>query len=162
MVFGKPFVAGLAERTCKRCDRSFRPTAFGQKFCGHQRVKGTCSWFEGREANRRYIASHPEKILQYRKRWEETRDPVTEQKRNFLRRLSLYGMTEANFAELVEQQQGRCALCDRHPGTKGLQIDHCHITGKIRGLLCMTCNTRLGYIESDWMDKAKKYLGVST
>lgn len=56
------------------------------------------------------------------------------------------GMTEAEYKALLKAQDGHCALC---PATRGseqytnLLVDHCHKTGKIRGLVCHTCNTRL-------------------
>jgi len=40
-----------------------------------------------------------------------------------------------------------------------LHIDHNHVTGKVRGLLCVSCNTTLGRLENnDFMSKAKAYL----
>ena len=46
-------------------------------------------------------------------------------------------------------QNGCCALCGKHQKDlkKNLAVDHCHTTGKIRGLLCITCNTHLGIFE---------------
>ena len=40
-------------------------------------------------------------------------------------------------------------------------IDHCHTTGKVRGLLCHRCNTRLGGLDDkQWRDAAFRYLGL--
>ena len=54
---------------------------------------------------------------------------------------------------MVEQQQGKCAACgvipDSDVPTHGLQIDHCHETGKARGLLCGACNKALGHARDD-------------
>lgn len=64
-----------------------------------------------------------------------------------------YGLTEEAHALLVKQQDNKCAIC-RQPETKThrygllpLAIDHCHETGKIRGLLCLMCNTALGKLK---------------
>jgi hypothetical protein len=46
-------------------------------------------------------------------------------------------------------QAGRCKICDRQPQSKGLHIDHCHSTGKVRGLLCGTCNQGIGLLKED-------------
>lgn len=53
------------------------------------------------------------------------------------------------FDALLKKQGGRCAICWVIP-TKGigretkLAVDHCHATGRVRGLLCMNCNVGLG------------------
>ena len=52
-----------------------------------------------------------------------------------------YGLTPEREAEILEEQNGVCALCEK---PKKLVVDHCHTTGIVRGLLCRTCNTGLG------------------
>jgi hypothetical protein len=56
-----------------------------------------------------------------------------------------YGMTEADFAALVEEQGGRCVICPAPPEV----VDHDHRTGKVRGLLCQACNKVLGFAKDD-------------
>ena len=60
--------------------------------------------------------------------------------------------------QLFIKQQGVCAICHKSIEIISSCVDHDHKTGKIRGLLCVTCNTRIGYIESDWIELAKQYL----
>lgn len=59
-----------------------------------------------------------------------------------------YGMDRAAFDDLLAGQGGACALCaSTQKGFNsgvGLHIDHCHETGRVRGLLCGDCNTALG------------------
>lgn len=50
-------------------------------------------------------------------------------------------------AQLVEQQDGLCAIC-RLPG-RSLKLDHCHQTGKVRGALCQQCNSGMGYFRDE-------------
>lgn len=50
-------------------------------------------------------------------------------------------------ASLLEKQHGVCSICKKSSVGK-LQIDHCHATGKVRGLLCPVCNSKLGFIET--------------
>lgn len=60
---------------------------------------------------------------------------------------------------MLEKQGGACAICVL-PLTKH-HIDHCHTTGKVRGLLCHRCNTRLGGLDDkQWRDAAFRYLGL--
>lgn len=65
-----------------------------------------------------------------------------------------YGITMADFEELLEKQGGVCALCGNPPGFTGrsdarLNVDHDHETGEIRALLCMKCNCGLGNFRDD-------------
>lgn len=57
-----------------------------------------------------------------------------------------YGITLADFKEMERSQDGRCLICARKPGGRSLSVDHCHKTGRVRGLLCYRCNQFLGYI----------------
>lgn len=56
-----------------------------------------------------------------------------------------YGITYEVKLKMIEEQNGCCALC-RQPfeNEKATHVDHCHITGKIRDILCRNCNTALG------------------
>ena len=58
-----------------------------------------------------------------------------------------YGLTEAQFISMLDGQDGKCATC-LHPfaGVSGIQVDHCHDTGVVRGLLCAQCNRALGQV----------------
>ena len=58
-----------------------------------------------------------------------------------------YGLTQEAYNAILQEQGGRCYICLRSPydirRRQNLAVDHCHITGKIRGLLCYNCNHRL-------------------
>ena len=61
-----------------------------------------------------------------------------------------YGLTEGEYAAILAAQDGRCAICTRRPRSRRLAVDHDHETGKVRGLLCYTCNHFvLGFVEFD-------------
>lgn len=57
----------------------------------------------------------------------------------------LYGITPEQYDELLQKQQGCCAICDKHESEfpTRLAVDHDHISGVIRGLLCRYCNHRV-------------------
>jgi hypothetical protein len=51
-----------------------------------------------------------------------------------------YGLTPAQYDELLRRQGGRCAICRAKPKSKRLAVDHDHKSGAVRGLLCSRCN----------------------
>jgi len=71
-----------------------------------------------------------------------------------------YGLTPDQYSQMLEQQGGGCAICGVTPNGKRLAVDHCHTTGKVRGLLCSPCNTGLGVFKdnTDLLHNAVKYL----
>lgn len=55
-----------------------------------------------------------------------------------------YGLTKEQHLEMFSRQNGKCKICNR---IKPLVVDHCHETGKVRGLLCDRCNLLMGYVD---------------
>lgn len=60
-----------------------------------------------------------------------------------------YGITEDHYQQMLTDQEGVCAICHKGSVDQPLQVDHDHETGEVRGLLCITCNTVLGYFNDD-------------
>lgn len=74
------------------------------------------------------------------------------QRRSALRRRLLsHGLELAQFEAMVENTQGRCEICGRAPtgAKRELSIDHDHQTGRVRGLLCDSCNMAIGLLSDD-------------
>ena len=77
-----------------------------------------------------------------------------------------YGISLSDFNAMFEEQEGCCAVC----GTHQLQlktrlcVDHDHATGKVRGLLCNSCNTALGKLKDNYdiAYRAADYLRSAT
>lgn len=74
-----------------------------------------------------------------------------------------YQMTVAEYEQMLQKQNGGCAICDAKVGrgnTKKLFVDHCHATNKIRGLLCGKCNSALGMLNDNprLIQKALEYI----
>ena len=127
----------------------------------------------GLRRHREYRKRHPDKDKEYyennklkiRKREKDFRknnkDKINKRKREFYKkhrkqkqnysRMIKYGISEEDFNKMFEEQQGCCAICGKHQSELDLTlcIDHNHITGEIRGLLCKMCNTGLGCFYSD-------------
>jgi len=75
-----------------------------------------------------------------------------------------YGISEEVLDKMYLQQEGKCAICGEFKSTYnkkgGLYIDHCHTTGKVRGLLCNYCNSVIGMAKENTTTllKAIEYL----
>lgn len=85
---------------------------------------------------KRYQKEHPDKVFG----WQ----------------LKKYGLSPDQYYELLKSQGNVCAICKKpEPNThqyKRLAVDHCHVTNKVRGLLCSHCNTGLGkFRHSKWL-----------
>ena len=67
-----------------------------------------------------------------------------------------FGLTVEDYQHMKETQGGVCAICNKGEtsksksgNVKNLAVDHCHSSGKIRGLLCENCNQALGLFKDD-------------
>ena len=77
-----------------------------------------------------------------------------------------FGITREEYEQFFKDQNGVCAICKkpetatRRETVKALAVDHCHKTGRVRGLLCSDCNTGIGKLKDDpeIIRMAAKYL----
>lgn len=86
----------------------------------------------------------PEEKSKYNREWKlRNPDKVRlHQRRSTMK--EMYGITPEDYDRMHAEQSGKCKTCKEVPvGDKArgrLHVDHCHQTGKIRGLLCYRCN----------------------
>ena len=75
---------------------------------------------------------------------------------------SKYGLSLVDYQKLADAQENVCAICGGPPKGRGakLYVDHNHGTGKIRGLLCVTCNAGIGQFQDcvNLLQRAINYL----
>lgn len=101
-----------------------------------------------RETAARNRAANPERYKQRRREsYHRTRAAVRD------RRIEkLFGVSPDLYLLVEQEQEGVCAIC-RQPqnahNTDKLSVDHNHVTGEFRGLLCAKCNLGLGQFEDD-------------
>lgn len=104
------------------------------------------------EAQRRRRTKNPDKVREIGRASEQRR------------RLKRYGLTYDEYLKILEQQNHSCAICNiTTSGTREWHVDHCHITGKVRGVLCHNCNLLLGHSKDNVkiLQKAIQYLNDS-
>ena len=117
-----------------------------------------------REKARRYRERDPERAREQWNRSNRKRlaDPEHLRWKREDAMMRAYGLTMADFEALLAQQGGTCAICGggrSGPGSR-FHVDHCHATGRVRGLLCGNCNTAIGLLGDDpeRAEKAAAYL----
>lgn len=99
-------------------------------------------------ALKKYYKQNKQKYQNY---YFENKEKVNERatKRHYIKK---YGLTIEDKIRMVKEQNGKCANknCNYHfSDLYDAQIDHCHTTGMIRGILCNGCNAALGYLKED-------------
>ncbi len=131
-----------------------------KEFCvhGHKRTRETVDKKSGSCKicrsiyTKRWAANNREKYLQHK------RQKAKEYRRKFgntyfrkLRVKSVYGLSEEQFDNMLVVQNNKCAICYKEFGTDYKyketypHVDHDHLTDKVRGLVCASCNCMLGY-----------------
>lgn len=142
-------------KTCSRCGQT-KPLAAFLFERRRQRHTARCSKCNVEKA-REYRQKNPDfEKRRYQRVKSETRE------RHLIKK---YGVSLADYARMLERQQGLCAICGVREETqhKGVfHIDHCHKTGIVRGLLCRGCNHMLGVVRDDpaILDRAISYLAA--
>ncbi len=120
---------------CKKCDRLRKKES---------REKNPPPLEVRREYHRRYRARNPD-----RARAQDRAQTIRSK-----------GISVEAYEALFETQKGACAICEKSQTGRRLAIDHDHATGRVRGLLCNTCNTALGKFRDSpaLLKKASKYI----
>jgi hypothetical protein len=96
-----------------------------------------------KECNSDYTAKYYD-LDKARKRYQ--REKATMRNTTLIRK---YGITLSQYNEMLASQNGVCKICGEIDKTKSLAVDHNHITGKVRGLLCSKCNTSIGMLHDN-------------
>jgi hypothetical protein len=104
--------------------------------------------------NCHYCAECKEEIQRWRRGTSDQREHHLQVKRDWAARnmrMRKYGVSVEQFQELVIKANRACELCrqtfEQEKGPHGPHLDHCHTTGKVRGILCGPCNRELGVLE---------------
>lgn len=122
--------------------------------------------------NRKFINETPEekkkRTYAYQVAWRSRNPSWRKYKYSNYRKYDLkhnYGMTQEAYDTLNSAQCGKCLICfksaqERRKSDTNLVVDHDHVTGKIRGLLCGRCNSAIGMFRDkiELLEKAIIYL----
>jgi hypothetical protein len=77
-------------------------------------------------------------------------------------KMRTYGLTNKMYEDMIVSQNGKCPICLK--ALKRPSVDHCHSTGKIRGVLCRHCNSSISVFDNDpeAVERMVTYLGITT
>lgn len=145
---------GLSKR-CTKCDTEQPLSNFHKE---SRRPSGYQCWCKDCENSyRRNSYRYKEKAAIARKLWHARNKAEHNRKIRLAEVKKKYGISESEYGFILAHQGGCCGLCGTNePRGKGSwHVDHCHESGRVRGLLCHTCNTFLGIYQ-----KLEKTIGA--
>lgn len=93
-----------------------------------------------------WIKANRDRVNAYTREWN-ARNPDKVKARNWKQKLRRYGLTQEQYDALMDRQGGMCAICScgfSDSVRRRINVDHCHRSGRVRGLLCNSCNLGLG------------------
>lgn len=125
---------------CPKCERTLARSNFGTR----NKKKYAKSWCRECEATwqQEYRAADPEKAKEMAREHDEKFRRSGNKHDYHLR--SKYGLTLKDYERMLDQGGGGCWICGTEPTARRLHVDHDHKTGKVRGLLCWSCNSSIG------------------
>ena len=146
----------MIAKICTKCGE-LKPLT---DFC-KDRAKGDGHQTYCRECNKlhckKYKDTHKTDCAKRRKNWRKTKPGKKARRRWQLKRK--YGLTLDEHRLMYILQNGRCKICGEHVDYDKIKTDHCHRSGKVRGLLCNRCNFLLAAIDDKmFFDNALRYL----
>lgn len=147
-------------QTCKKCGESKHLSEFGNNASSLTGKSCYCKPCRMKREHERKLADPSQYREEKKRHYLKYRDGYRSRqlKRQF-------GIDLNRYNEMFAEQEGKCKSCGTHQKDLrlGLSVDHCHKTGKVRGLLCGNCNTALGLLKDDpvLIEKLLTYLADS-
>lgn len=139
-------MTSVTQKICSCCKVEKSAEDFSSN--GRGRTRSDCKECQRNKKRNQYQANR-ERYAEIRREWKRShpgRDSMASRKRR-------YGLEEQDFFSKLKQQENKCAICKKEfvgiTGTQGPHVDHSHETGKVRGLLCGSCNRAVGLLHDD-------------
>ena len=145
----------MAKRTCPSCETEFTPASNHQTWCSKKCYN--------RERQRRYLQIRPRTLTRPCRYCTKTysspdgrqyycSDECSRIAKSLRQAYRLYGITMEEYRAIWLRQNGTCAICrkpERTARNRLLTVDHDHVAGHVRGLLCSQCTRALGLLNDD-------------
>lgn len=139
-------------KKCSRCGQEKPTSDYHKDSSSKSGLYAYCKEC-ARAKTRAWKAANPKRDKESQKRSREKNPRVYRNKQL----LWTFGITLEQYEQMLADQGGVCAVCGKvedeiHPQSKkvrNLNVDHCHQTGRVRGLLCNSCNRGIGLLNDD-------------
>ncbi len=155
----------------KKCTKCGQKRSIQEFYLNKKTKDGLTCWCKGccLESQRRYRKKYRATYLEHGRNYRQRNREKIRQQQRFSRIKRKYGLSETQYLALYRSQNSCCPIClisleicacgsnNEHTAF----VDHDHITGRIRGLLCYRCNRALGGFKDriSFLERAIKYLG---
>ncbi len=152
----------MTTKICSKCKVEKHVTCFNNSKKHKDGLNGICKdcWNESKRAHYQKDSSKTSKKASVKK-WRKNNPGKVKKMRKNNRLKRLYKLTLDEFNNLIEQQDGQCPICELPLDDNALfGVDHCHETGRIRGILHNKCNAMLGCADDNikMLNNGIKYL----
>jgi len=159
-------------KRCSKCGGEKAESEFYAAKGTRDGLRGECKTCFAARA-RCWYAANRERVIARVTRWQQenpdrhraTQQKVRDRRKPLAREDHLqrtFGITVADYEGMLEAQGGGCAICGRPPRRgSSLHVDHDHVTGQVRGLLCFKCNGGLGQFGDD-LEQLSRAVGYLT
>ena len=147
-------------KICTKCGNNLPLGAFHLKKGGKHGRRADCASCAAEYQAKRRNGPKRQAILDEKKRYSDAHPEI---RRTALLR-DKYNLTLEEYDAKLKSQNGLCAICGSdtplNSGHKHMYVDHNHVTGQVRGLLCNPCNTTIGAAKEDLerLSKCIEYL----
>lgn len=143
-------------KLCKKCDpQQMKPLSEFHKSKHHSSGVNSCCKSCANKNGKKHYTNNKERTLKNNKIYRsENIQEIKQKKKKYrlkyitrekeLKLINKYGMSLEDYAKMLEMCDHVCSICKTHTTKRSLAVDHDHITGEIRGLLCGKCNVILG------------------
>jgi hypothetical protein len=146
--------ANSKQLACKSCSNSIQAGGKGHLIKGDQKLCSFCHQYKSFD---KFGTNGNGKL---KSRCKDCQTKYNTQYHKEVFRFDRYGITKEAFTQMLDNQNHSCAICEIGINEKSSHIDHCHSTGKVRGVLCEKCNKGLGQFDDNvnYLSNAIKYL----
>lgn len=154
-------------KICTKCNKEKEHDEFGKDNTTKDKLTRQCKECRKLSFKKWYI-QNPDKVKDIIEKTKEYRNnyyrnPSNKERYNLMRIERDYNINSETYLKLKKEQNNKCAICgleEQSARCNNLAVDHCHITNKVRGLLCNKCNRAIGLINDDIsiLEKAIIYL----
>lgn len=171
-------------KTCRQCEKELPLESFKKRKASSDGRLNTCKkcvyarqleyWSKNPDSlskvkaarSRRYAESLSDEARARNRDWYRKNAAKHCEKSKWSAIKRQYGLTREQYDEILRSQGGKCPICLNCMETRGVKapcVDHCHSTGRVRGLLCRNCNASLGGMGDslEALERAVEYMKKS-